>query len=338
MSLKKILIIRFSSIGDIVLTTPVIRTIKTQLDDCEVHYCTKASYASILRENPYIDKLHLLEDSLRDLVKSLKSEDFDYIIDLHNNLRTSIIKGSLRVPARSFNKINFRKWLMVRLKIDKLPNRHIVDRYMDTVIPLGIKMDSLGLDYFIPENEFVNRSDLPEPFRKEFVVYAIGAQHATKRLPFKRMIELCDRINKPLILLGGPEDKPDGDKIAAFFEKTSKSEPYEEGLEELNKKTIIYNACGKYTINESASLVKQASYVFTHDTGLMHIAAAFKKYIFSIWGNTIPQFGMYPYRTRFMVFENNKLSCRPCSKIGYAKCPKGHFKCMNDVIFDFYLP
>lgn len=335
---QKILIIRFSSIGDIVLTTPVIRTLKTQLVDCEVHYCTKATYAPILRENPYISKVHLLNNNLRELISELKRERFDVIIDLHKNLRTSIIKGMLRVPSYSFDKINFQKWLMVNLKINKLPNRHIVDRYMDTVKPLGVKMDPLGLEYFIPQEEFVSRESLPEDFRKEYVVYAIGAQHATKRLPLERMIELCDKINKPVILLGGPGDFEQGEKIVAFFRRSEKSAPYEEGLKELNKKSVILNACGKYSLNESASLVKQASYVFSHDTGLMHIAAAFKKPVFSIWGNTIPQFGMYPYRTKFTVFENNKLSCRPCSKIGYAKCPRGHFKCMKNVNFDFYLP
>ncbi len=335
--MKKILIIRFSSIGDIVLTTPVIRTIKTQLD-CKVHYCTKPGYAPILRENPYIDKLHVLDNGLRGLISELKKEKFDLIIDLHHNLRTSIIKGMLRIPSHSFDKINFRKWLMVNLKINKLPNRHIVDRYLDAARPLGIRMDQLGLDYFIPDDEFVPKSTLPEPFNKEYVVYAIGAQHATKRLPFKRMVELCDKINKPILLLGGPGDAAMAERIVSFFRKTDRSAPYEEGLTELNKKSVILNGCGKYSLNQSASLVKQATHVFTHDTGLMHIAAAFKKPIFSIWGNTIPQFGMYPYRTKFTVFENNRLDCRPCSKIGYDKCPKGHFKCMNDVNFDFYLP
>lgn len=338
MNIKKILIIRFSSIGDIVLTTPVIRNIKTQLEDCEVHYCTKDGYRSILEANPYVDKVHLLHGSLRELVHRLRSEKFDVIIDLHNNLRSSIIKGMLRIPAFTFDKINFKKWLMVNLKINKLPNRHIVDRYMDTVATIGVKMDSLGLDYFIPDHEFISKSSLPEPYQKGYVVYAIGGQHATKRLPFKKMVELCDKINKPVLLLGGPEDKETGDRIVTFFRRSEKSETYEEGLLKLNKKSVIMNGCGMYSLNESASLVKQANYIFTHDTGLMHIAAAYKKPVFSIWGNTIPQFGMYPYRTKFTVFENNKLSCRPCSKIGYNKCPKGHFKCMNDVNFDFYLP
>ena len=100
----------------------------------------------------------------------------------------------------------------------------------------------------------------------------------------------------------------------------------------------MHNACGKYNLNQSASLVKQCQALFTHDTGLMHIAAAFKKKIYSIWGNTVPEFGMYPYKTDFEVFEVRGLDCRPCSKIGYSKCPRGHFKCMREQEFNFNLP
>lgn len=334
----KILVLRFSSIGDIVLTTPVIRCLKTQLEDCELHFCTKKGYASILEANPYIDRLHLLEDSLDELIGQFKKEKFDYIIDLHNNLRTRIIKLRLGVKANSFDKLNYEKWLMVNFKINKLPNRHIVDRYLDTVAPLGVKNDDEGLDYFIPEKDEVEPEWLPETHRKEYVAYALGAQHNTKKLPLHRMIELCDRINKPIVLLGGKEDVENANKIEEFFLRRQSGEQYEEGLAELNKKTLIYNACGKFNLNQSASLVKGARYVFSHDTGLMHIAAAFKKHIFSIWGNTIPEFGMYPYQTRFTVLEKKDLKCRPCSKIGYNKCPQTHFMCMNGIIFDFYLP
>jgi ADP-heptose:LPS heptosyltransferase len=334
----KILILRFSSIGDIVLTTPVIRALKIQLDDAEIHYCTKMQYAGIVNHNPYLSKVHVLENNLGELIAELKKEQFDYVIDLHHNLRTFIIKWRLGVKSFSFNKLNHEKWLMVNLKIDKLPNVHIVDRYMDTVSSFGVKTDDLGLDYFIPDSDEVPVDWLPETHRKEYVVYAIGAQHNTKKLPLSRMIELCDKINKPIILLGGKEDAEIGNQITAFFERRPEHEDWEKGLKEMNKKTIIFNACGKFNLNQSASIVKKARYVFTHDTGLMHIAAAFKKEIFSIWGNTIPTFGMYPYKTKFTVLENNKIDCRPCSKIGHQACPKKHFKCMNEIIFDFWLP
>ncbi len=334
----KVLILRFSSIGDIVLTTPVIRTVKAQVDNAEVHFATKAGYRSILESNPYVDKVHCLGQNLKDLVRELKAEKFDFVIDLHNNLRTRLIKLQLGVRSSSFDKLNFQKWLMVNFKINKLPHVHIVERYLAAAAPLGVRNDSLGLDYFIPEKDQVPLEWLPAEMRGGYVAYAIGAQHFTKKLPVQRMIELCDRINKPIVLLGGKEDFENGERVREFFEKSAGTAGFETGLKELNKKAIIYNACGKFNLNQSASIVKQAQYVFTHDTGLMHIAAAFRKEIFSIWGNTIPLFGMYPYRTRFTIFENNKIQCRPCSKIGYNQCPKGHFKCMNDTVFDFYLP
>ncbi len=335
----KILIIRFSSIGDIVLTTPVVRVLKTQLDNAEIHYATKAKFAGLIAGNPYIDKTHFLDDSIGSFIKELRKHKFDHVIDLHNNLRSTIIKIALGVKSHSFNKLNWEKWLMVNLKINKLPSKHIVDRYLETAKTLGIKNDSLGLDYFIPESDEVPIEWLPETHQNGYVAYAIGGQHFTKKLPIKRMIELCDRINRPIILLGGKEDFDAGEQVRLFFEKNDASLDVEEGLgSDFNKRSIIYNACGKYNLNQSASLVKRASHVFTHDTGMMHIAAAFKKEVFSIWGNTIPLFGMYPYRTKFTVLENNKLDCRPCSKIGYDKCPKGHFNCMQKMVFNFYLP
>ena len=229
---------------------------------------------------------------------------------------------------------------MVNFKINKLPSVHIVDRYLDTVRYLGVKNDSLGLDYFISENDEVPWEWLPIEFRNGFVAYAIGGQHATKKLTVKRMIELCDKINRPIVLLGGKEDVEAGVEIENFFKPNDHDvDQFEAGLQnELGKKTIIYNGCGKFNLNQSASLLKKSNYVFTHDTGLMHIAAALKKEVFSIWGNTIPLFGMYPYRTKFTVLEYTKLDCRPCSKIGYQKCPKGHFHCMEKIAFDFYLP
>lgn len=303
----------------------------------EIHYATKEQFQTILSENPYIDKIHTLKEKLSDLIRELKAENFDHIVDLHHNLRTLRIKRALNTPSTAFEKLNVEKWLMVNLKINKLPNVHIVDRYLETVAPLGIKPDKQGLDYFIPEKDIIETDWLPESHRKEYVVLAVGAGHGTKKLPFKRMVELCDRINKPVILLGDKEDAALGEQIEKFFMR-NENDPYEEGLVKLNKKTLIYNACGKLNLNQAASIIKKASHVFTHDSGLMHIAAAFKRNVFSIWGNTIPAFGMYPYKTKFTIFENNKIGCRPCSKIGYDKCPKGHFKCMNNIEFDFYLP
>ena len=320
----KILIVRFSSIGDIVLTTPVPRCIKSQLENAEVHYVTKAQYQSIVETNPYIDKVFLLKDDLNELIIELKKENYDVVLDLHNNLRTRILKWKLGVRSYSFNKLNIEKWLMVNFKINKLPDEHIVDRYLSTAKSLGIKNDALGLDYFIPEKDEVPWDWFPETHRNGYVAYAIGAQHETKKLPVHRMIELCKKIRRPIVLLGGKEDFKNAEEVQRAFENG-------------NSDTIIFNACGKFNLNQSADIVRKSDVIFSHDTGLMHIAAALKKEVYSIWGNTIPAFGMYPYRTKYHSLENKNLDCRPCSKIGFQKCPKGHFKCMNELAFDFQL-
>lgn len=330
--MPKILVIRFSSIGDIVLTTPVVRALKQQLPEAEIHYCTKWAYRTLVEHNPYLDKLYYLRNQLFPLIRELQAEQYDFVVDLHHNLRTRIIKSRLGCPSRSFPKLNFEKWLMVNLKINRLPDMHIVDRYLATAAPLGIRDDGLGLDYFIPEQEEVELQTLPPSHHQGYVAFAIGAQHYTKRLPVERMIGLCEKINQPIVLLGGKEDAATGDMLCAHFIRNAN--PAErEGYSGAGM--ALYNACGRYTLNQSASLVRQARVVYSHDTGLMHIAAAFHKEIVSIWGNTIPAFGMYPYRTPFKVIEHPQLKCRPCSKIGYKRCPLGHFKCMRELRFDF---
>lgn len=307
----KILIIRFSSIGDIVLTTPVIRCLKQQIDGAEIHYLTKKSFASILDSNPYVDKLHLLSGTLSTTIKELEAENFDYIIDLHNNLRTRLIKLQLDVKARSFDKLNLKKFLLVNFKVNILPAKHIVDRYLDTVAFLDVKNDGQGLDYFF-SGQHELESLLPDTHQK-YIGLVIGAQHATKRLPVHKLIEICKTVSQPVVLLGGKEDAARGEEIR-------QGSPHN-----------VFNGCGKYSLEQSAVLVKNAQQIISHDTGLMHIAAAFDKPIISVWGNTVPEFGMYPYKvSRHQILEVKGLKCRPCSKIGYKKCPLGHFKCMNE--------
>ncbi len=308
----KILIIRFSSIGDIVLTTPVIRCLKQQLFNCEIHYCTKATYKSLLEANPYIDKFHFLENDLTALTEELKAEKFDWVIDLHKNMRTFMLKLKLGVPSKSFNKLNWEKWLLVNFKINKLPNVHIVDRYFKTVEHLAVNYDGMGLDHFIPAKDEYSISNLPENFQKGYAVFAIGGQHETKKLPLAKMIELVAKITLPVVLVGGKEDAENAEAIT----KSS-------------TKNHVLKLCGKLNLNQSASVIQQSTKVFTHDTGMMHIAAAFRKEVISIWGNTVTEFGMYPFQTKNESWEVQGLSCRPCSKIGFDKCPKGHFNCMN---------
>jgi ADP-heptose:LPS heptosyltransferase len=183
---------------------------------------------------------------------------------------------------------------------------------------LKVVNDAKGLDYFIPSADEMKIGQLfPAAGETDFIAFVIGAKHVTKSLPEHKIIFICNKIVSPVILLGGLEDREKGERIAS-----------EAGGH-------VFNACGKLNINQSASVIKQASMVITHDTGLMHIAAAFKKEIISIWGNTIPEFGMYPYLpenpSKSHILEVKGLSCRPCSKLGYDICPEKHFKCMEEI-------
>ena len=290
----------------------MVRCIKKQLPNAEIHYTTKSRFESLLQGNPYIDKIHLLDDSLNDLIRKLRQEKFDYIIDLHHNLRTLLIKQALwGVKSYSFDKLNFEKWLMVNFKINRLPQLHIVDRYLATVKKLNVSNDDAGLDFFLNEND----DSFGKKFHQEhpgYLAFAIGGQLTTKKLPQEKIVELILKINKPIVLLGGKEDE----RVANFIQ---------------SKTNLLQNFCGKISIHQSAAIIKYSSKVITHDTGMMHIAAAFQKKIITIWGNTIPELGMQPYLKNDLFFnsEVKDLRCRPCSKIGFSCCPQKHFNCMN---------
>jgi len=316
----KALIIRFSSIGDIVLTTPVVRCLKQQRKDIEVHYLTKYSFNAVVRNNPYIDKIHYLNDSLEEAVQELKNEKYDYVIDLHNNLRTMRVKKALRVKSWSYPKLNMKKWLLTNFKFNIMPDQSIVERYFETVRELDVKNDCQGLDYFIDQEFRLKNTDIPMSHWNGYIACVIGGSYATKQLPVSQWRKFCELVPYPVILLGSQDDRAMGQEIA-----------------ELNP-IKIYNSCGKFKLNESAELVQISRMVVTNDTGLMHIAAAFKKPVISLWGNTMPDMGMFPYygynnlkeraEPRSVIFENRHLGCRPCSKLGFAECPKKHFNCM----------
>lgn len=318
----KILVVRFSSIGDIVLTTPVLRNIKKTAPSTELHYLTKSSFKSILTHNPNVDKVWAFNDNLAELVHLLKAENFDYVIDLHKNLRSFRLKKKLNVPSFSYNKLNFSKFLLSFFKINILSNKHIVDRYLDCTAALGVKNDNEGLDYFISSESEKTSISILSDIPPKFTVVVIGAAHRTKVPPIIKYSEIINKLNRPCVLIGGDKDIVIASEI----------------FELIANKTLVYNLCGKTSLEESAAIIRSAELVVTPDTGMMHIAAAFQRPIISLWGNTVPNFGMTPYygsnETRSFIAQVNNLSCRPCSKIGHDRCPKKHFDCMNKLNVD----
>jgi lipopolysaccharide heptosyltransferase II len=314
----KILIVRFSSIGDIVLTTPVMRCLKAQTN-ATIHFLTFARFGSVVERHPAIHKLYTIHDHIREVVPALRTERYDLVIDLHNNLRTLMLKWHLRRPSVAFHKLNLRKYLLVRLGINLLPDRHIVERYLDTVARLNVENDLQGLDIYIDKAAHEVVQTLSLDWLSGYVALVIGGKFNTKIYPAELVAEVINKLNTPVVLLGGPEDTARGDEIV-----------------KMTAGSRVISFCGKTTLHQSAALVAAAACVVTNDTGLMHIAAACNQRIVSLWGNTIPELGMYPYMPQSPPEHNIKLevkglNCRPCSKIGYQQCPKKHFRCMKEI-------
>ncbi|MBL4679038.1 MAG: glycosyltransferase family 9 protein [Mucilaginibacter sp.] len=309
----KILVIRFSSMGDIIYTTPVVRCLKKQIPNAEVHFITKPAFKYIYDNNPYLDKLLLLKPSLSDTIADIKAEKYDHIIDLHNNLRTTIIKLRTGMRSSTYNKQTVLKWLSLKLRKNLVPPVHLVDRYLQTVKFLGVVNDGQPIDYYI-KKEYHLADLLPASHQNSYTAFVIGATHFTKRMPNEKIIKICKDIDGPVVLLGGDDVKANGDEIA----------------QSLGEK--IYNECGKTTLDESVFLVSKAKNIVGFDTGLTHIAEAFNRPIVSIWGGTVPDLlGVQPYMVKESMVASIDLDCRPCSKFGLEKCPLGHFKCMWDI-------
>ena len=316
--MKRILVFRLSSIGDIVLTSPILRCLKKDYPEAKIHFATKKIYAQVVASNPHIDHFHFFEENWEEFAATFDDYQFDLYIDLHKNLRSKRLKRQLNFSTYyTYNKRNIDKWLLVNFKKNNLKEYSVVDSYFDV---LPIANDGLGLDYYYDEKS-VSIEIKKELSTQPYIALVLAAKLATKRTPVLKIIDLVDQLDVHVILLGGKTEE----SYAAELMKGTQ-----------NKKCI--NKCGQLNLSESAHAVKMANKVISHDTGLMHIAAAFNKDMAVIWGSTAPAFGFAPYyktdsKANILQLENNHISCRPCSKIGFDKCPKKHFKCINDLDF-----
>mgnify|MGYP005837371905 CR=1 FL=1 len=309
---RKILIIRFSSIGDIILTTPVIRCVKQQSGD-EIHFLTYRKFADILVPNPYIDRIIAVDRLNVDLIISLRRENYYLIIDLHKNLKSLLIKNSLLTKSINFNKLNLQKWVLVNFAINLMPEKHLIDRYFEALKSIGIVDDGQGMDYFY-EIHTDRKSEFLSLLPERYLCLVLGATYFTKRIPVTKCSEIIDGSHLPIVLLGGNDVGEEAVSLQALYPD-------------------VINLVGKLNLHESAFCIDKSYGVITGDTGLMHMAAALKKPIAMVWGGTSPEIGMYPYygknnQNLSVHFRVNGLNCQPCSKIGKNRCPKGHFDCM----------
>ncbi|MBT8380589.1 MAG: glycosyltransferase family 9 protein [Ignavibacteria bacterium] len=313
-STKKILIERLSSLGDILLSTPLIRALKSINPALQIDFVLREEYEELLVNNPYITKMfkytnHKFEKQI--VFNSILDEQYDLAIDLQNNLRSKELSRVLQCPVIKFKKNNFKKFLLVRFKVNKLKNApQMPVRYAREVN--NISLDDSGLDFFT-ENE-PNKSLLKGD---NFIGLCPGAKHFTKQWLKENFIELGIKLESAgykVVLFGGVEEVNTCNEI------------------EIKLKNAL-NLCNTSLLQLGADM-KMCNAIYTNDSGLMHLATAVKVPVISFFGSTVKEFGFFPYNAKSAVLEINELSCRPCTHIGRKSCPKEHFKCMKQITTD----
>ncbi len=312
-SRPRFLVIRFSSIGDIVLTTSTIRALREQIEPTpEIHFLTKAGYAEVLRANPNIDAIHTIERSTAEITEVLRELAFDYVVDLHHNLRSSMVKKRLKALDFTVDKQNLDKWLLVRFGTKNRAIRHIADRYFETLQPFKLLDDGKGLDFHIEPGARASLERVAPDLPHQYIAIALGATHVGKRLPSELIRRVITLLQQPVVLLGGPDDVTRGASLADL--------------------PFVTNLAGKLSLHASAEVIRRANQLLTGDTGLMHIGAALGKRIVSVWGCTDPVLGMAPYRAdeRSVIITPSNRPKRPCSKLG-DRCKYGKHLCIEAI-------
>jgi heptosyltransferase-2 len=326
----KILFIRFSSLGDILLTFPFVSAIKKKYPNSKIFFLTKSEYAELVSLNTDINKLIVFDktnDSFWKLSKTIKNEKFDYIFDLHNNLRSNIVLLGNKSKSSKFKKYSFRKWLLVNTKINYLKNLPpIRERYCSTANKFNLA-DSFELKEFIHnyavsiDETYITNIKNKLPFLQNYekiVGICPSAKHKTKMFPQNKIINVGKQLlnnNRTAILIFGDHGE------AEYCEK----------LKNALSADHAYNTAGKISIIETAAAMSLCNIVITNDSGLMHLVNLLHVPLIAIFGSTVKELGFYPAGKNAFVIENADIKCRPCSHIGLSICPKKHFKCMNDI-------
>jgi len=330
--IPKILIIRLSSIGDIVLASPLIRVVRAAYPKAQIDFLVKSEYAELARFNPNLSSIIELKTSehaeLQALRDRIRRDQYDVVLDIHNSLRSRYIRmfsgahRTLVVDKRVFSRL-----LLVRFKWNLYKSVvSVADRYLETGQSLGIDVDQKGLEIFIPDGTMFSVASMMSKLKLEryniVVGFAPTAKHATKQWPIERFVELGTNLAKEfqtkVLILGGKEDAEYCGDIAQMVNSQCNG-------------SVAESFAGRFTLLETAAAIGFCDAVVCNDTGVMHLAAAMQRKIVAIFGSSVREFGFFPLGSETIVVENNNLRCRPCSHVGLDRCPKGHFRCMNDI-------
>lgn len=305
---RNILIIRLSSLGDVLLTTPLIRSLKGRYKDLNIDFLVKKEYSEVFQNNPYLNKVLLLETKASDFC--IDSDHYDLIVDLQNNFRSKKLTGGFKKRIVRLNKHSIDKFLLVHFKYNRLQGLPgIAVRYAET---LGKDLlDDRGLDLFIPK-ETISRISV----REKTIGLCPGSRHFTKRFPAEKFIEAGNIFAKEgyqVVVFGGKDER---EICAVIAGKISNGR-------DLSTDNDLF---------QTSADMKMCEGIICNDSGLMHVACAAGVPVVTVFGSSVREFGFAPYNNRHFLIERKDLGCRPCSHIGMERCPKKHFRCMQEIL------
>lgn len=309
--IKQILVIRLSSLGDILLTTPVLRSLKYLYSDCQITFLCKNEYLNAVINNPNINNFIALKAGIneQEVIEKISKEKFDLILDFQNNLRSrQIIKG-IKIPLLRFKKPTLKKFLLVNLKLNLFGRYLSIPELYAHTLP-GLALDDYGVDLFVPQ-EYITLLNKDE----KYIGFIPGSKHFSKRWPDEYFIQLGKLLNKygyTIVLFGGKDDKNICGKINAEITKSK-------------------NLCNDNNLYQTVTDMRQCSIIIGNDSGLIHAASSLPVPLIVLFGSSVEEFGFAPYRKEAVIIQNEALKCRPCSHFGRNECPKKHFDCMNGI-------
>ncbi len=338
-AINKTLIIRLSSIGDIILASPLVRLLRKAFPKTQIDFLVKTGYADLVRYNPHLSNIIAFDsrggaEHLSALRRRIRRSGYDLIIDLQGNFRSSFVRSGNARQVMIVDKRRLARFLLVNFKWNLYNSAPPVAlRYLETLSPWRVVDDGLGLEVFVPketQSRIADRLAAAGVHNNENIVgLCPGAKHATKRWPLERFAELAAMLiredNATVILFGGEDDRKRCDVIE------------QKVVEENGNRNTIANFAGAFSLLETAAAMDACDVVVSNDTGLLHLAAARKRKVAALFGPTVKEFGFFPYGAESRVIERSGLYCRPCTHIGGEACPEGHFRCMREVTVEAVL-
>lgn len=326
---EKILLLRLSAIGDLVLTSPLVRALRRRFPHARIDFVIKKNFAELMAHNPHLSAVHCVEPEqgfkgLEQLGRQLHQARYDLVLDLHRNFRTSFLArlcGAARIER--YRKHILRRWLFVKFKaatMQRIPS--VAQRYLQTAAFLNLPVDDAHTElYWQAEHEAEARRVLLQAgwqAEQPLICLAPGAGYFTKRWPVAYFAEIAREIastfkNFAVAILGGRQDR----ELGQYIREHNHAE--------------LLDLTGACSLLASAAIIKRSRLVLANDSGLMHIAEAVGTPVLALFGSTTRELGFFPQRATSRVLEQLNVECRPCSHLGFHACPARHFRCMNEI-------